>query len=104
MLSKTWFALPLAVKLSEIYLDEDTLLYGDLQDEYAKLIRPYIRFTKNKKLKATISKTFLCGTSLWSVTYDILERFHLLPVVLVDSDGALVVKFEKSQAWSRSGS
>lgn len=54
MLSKTWFALPLAIKLSEIYLDEDTLLYGDLQDEYAKLIRPYIRFTKNKKLKATI--------------------------------------------------
>lgn len=99
MHSKTWFALPLAVKLSEVYLSEDILLDGDLQDVYADLVKDHILLKKNKKLCATIRKTYLKGANLWSVTCDIMERFHLIPVVGVDENGGFSLIFEKGNAW-----
>lgn len=101
MYSKAWFAFPVAVKLSAIYLSEDILLDGDLQDEYAPLVKDHIVFKKNKALEAKILKTYLKGSNLWGVTSDIMERFHLLPIVTIDDHGACILSFEKSQAWKR---
>lgn len=99
MHSKTWFALPLAVKLSTVHLSEDILLDGDLQDVYASLVKDYIFVVKNKKLKAKICKTYTKNSSLWDVTSDIMERFHLLPVISVSEDGIFSLTFEKGSAW-----
>lgn len=98
MYSKAWLAFPIAIKLSGIYLQEDVLLYGDFQDEYEKLVSEHICFSKNKKINAKINKTYLKGTNLWTVTDDLLARFHLIPVVLVDGE-KLYLSFDKGAAW-----
>lgn len=98
MYSKAWFAFPVAVKLSGIYLGEDVLMHGDLQDEYEKLISKHLHFKRNKKLCANVNQTYLKGTNLWSVTEDLLERFHLIPVVYVEGEN-VYLNFEKGSAW-----
>lgn len=99
MNSKTWFILPLAIRLSSVYLLEDTALDGDLQEVYAPLVKNYISFKKNEDLKAKISKTYLKGESLWTVTSDIMETFHLIPILNVGEDGAFSMTFNKGSAW-----
>lgn len=101
MNSKTWFVLPLAVRLSSVYLLEDTVLDGDLQEVYAPLVKNYIPFKKNKDLKARISKTYPKGESLWNLTSDIMETFHLIPALNVEEDGTFSMTFNKGSAWKK---
>lgn len=99
--SKIWFAIPLAIRLSDRVLEKDIHLDGDLQEEYEKLIRGYITLKRNKNLNAKISKTYTKGQNLWNVTFDILERFHLTPLITFEPDGTFCLSFEKGFAWSK---
>lgn len=101
MYNKTWFVLPLAIKLSGVILTEDAILDGDLQEEYSKLIKAHISLNRNKKLNARISKRYSTGTSLWELTCDILDRFHLIPVVNAEENGGFSLRLEKGSAWKK---
>lgn len=106
MWASKMYLLPLFVMLSSFRLKQETTLDGDLQDEFAALVRELVPkdkliFQKNKKLKATINRTYAEGTPMHTVLEDIFARYHLT-IVISETDsvnGALTVMFQEGAAW-----
>lgn len=97
---------PVASILSQVTIQTDVELEGDLYQELSGLICKYVSPTTfvllpNPTLKATVNMKFPVGTSLWSVLDIILQRFHLQSEIGTTREGAVTLQLKEGMTWKR---
>lgn len=106
MWSNLMYFLPIATILASYSVDEDTHLEGKLETDFPRFVQKHVhvdqlRIVMDSKISAEMNLDFPARTSIWTIFDSVMHRYHLMPEIKADPDGAVVVTLRKGSAWSK---